>query len=62
VDFTKPTQLIEADKAFYLKSPKIQSPMISQVAAFENERDMKAAKDELNGIYLVWGELVTQFK
>ena len=28
----------------------------------ENEKDMKAAKDELRGIYLVWGELVTQFK
>jgi copper chaperone NosL len=62
VDFTKPAKLIEADKAFYLKSPKIQSPMISQIAAFENEQDMKAAKDELTGIYLVWGELVTQFK
>jgi copper chaperone NosL len=62
VDFTKPTKLIEADKAFYLKSPKIQSPMISQVAAFENEQDMKSAKVELSGIYLVWGELVTQFK
>jgi copper chaperone NosL len=62
IDFTKPTKLIEADKAFYLKSPKIQSPMISQIGAFENEQDMKLAKDELSGIYLVWGELVTQFK
>lgn len=62
VDFTKPTKLVEADKAFYLKSSKIQSPMNSQVAAFENERDLKAAKNELGGIYLVWGELVTQFK
>jgi copper chaperone NosL len=62
VDFSRPAKLIEADKAFFLKSPMIQSPMISQVAAFENEQDMKAAKDELRGIYLVWGELVTQFK
>jgi copper chaperone NosL len=62
VDFSKPTTLIEADRAFYLKSPKIQSPMISQIAAFGNEQDMKAAKNELSGIYLVWGELVTQFK
>lgn len=61
-DFSKPAKLIEADKAFYLKSPKIQSPMISQVGAFENEQDLKAAKDELGGIYLVWGELVTEFK
>jgi copper chaperone NosL len=62
VDFTKPATLIDADKAFYLKSPMIKSPMLSEVAAFENEQDMKATKDELNGIYLVWGELVTQFK
>ena len=62
VDFSQPAKLVEADKAFYLKSPMIQSPMLSQVAAFENEQDMKAAKNELRGIYLVWGELVTQFK
>src|SRR5688572_2445216 len=49
-DFSKPAKLIEADKAFYLKSPEIQSPMISQIAAFENEQDLKAAKDELGGI------------
>jgi copper chaperone NosL len=62
VDFSSPAKLIEADKAFYLKSPGIQSPMISQIAAFEKEADMKAAKNELSGIYLVWGELITQFK
>jgi copper chaperone NosL len=62
VDFSNPTKLIEADKAFYLKSPKIQSPMASQVAAFESEQSMKSTKEELGGIYLVWGELVTQFK
>jgi copper chaperone NosL len=62
VDFTQPAKLIEADKAFYLKSPKIKSPMASQVAAFEREQNMKATKDELGGIYMVWGELVTQFK
>ena len=62
VDFANPTNLIEADKAFYLKSAKIQSPMASQVAAFESEEKMKSAKEELGGIYLVWGELVTQFK
>jgi copper chaperone NosL len=62
VDFSQPAKLIEANNAFYLKSPKIQSPMASHVAAFENEKDMKATKEELSGIYLVWGELVTQFK
>lgn len=61
-DFSQPGKLIEADNAFYLKSPQIQSPMASQVAAFEKEASMKEVQAEVNGIYLVWGELVTQFK
>ncbi len=61
-DFSQPGKLIEADNAFYLKSSKIQSPMASQVAAFEKEASMKEVRAQVNGIYLVWGELVTQFK
>ena len=62
VDYAQPGKLIEASNAFYLKSDTIQSPMASHVAAFESEETMKATKDQLKGIYLVWGELVTQFK
>lgn len=62
VDFTQPAKLIEAGDAFYLKSPEIKSPMASQVAAFEKKESMEALKKEWKGIYLVWGELVTQFK
>jgi copper chaperone NosL len=62
VDFTQPAKLIEAGDAFYLKSPEIKSPMASQVAAFEKKESMEDLKKQLTGIYLVWGELVTQFK
>ncbi len=62
VDFSRPGTLINAADAFYLKSPAIKSPMASQVAAFESQQSLNAVKDEWNGIYLVWGELVTQFK
>lgn len=62
VDFTQPAKLIEAGDAFYLKSPAIKSPMASQVAAFEKKENMEDLKKQLTGIYLVWGELVTQFK
>jgi copper chaperone NosL len=62
VNFSEPANLIEADKAFYLKSTKLQSPMGGQVAAFETDQQMKSGKDQLGGIYMVWGELVTQFK
>ena len=62
VDFTQPGKLVEASNAFYLKSTEIKSPMSSQVAAFEKQESMEALKQKWGGIYLVWGELVTQFK
>lgn len=62
VDFSQPATLIEANDAFYLKSPEIKSPMASQVAAFAKKESMEEVKKQWNGIYLVWGELVTQFK
>jgi len=62
VDFTQPSKLIEAADAFYLKSAEIKSPMASQIAAFEKKESMEDLKKQWRGIYLVWGELVTQFK
>lgn len=62
VDFSQPTKLIAANDAFFLKSAEIKSPMASQIAAFESKDSMEKLKKEWNGIYLVWGELVTQFK
>lgn len=62
VDFSEPGKLIEAADAFYLKSPEIKSPMASQIAAFAQKEEMEQMKNKLKGIYLVWGELVTQFK
>lgn len=62
VDFAQPAKLIEASHAFYLKSPEIKSPMASQIASFEKKESMEGLKKQWNGIYLVWGELVTQFK
>ena len=62
VDFSQPATLIPAADAFYLKSPAIKSPMASQIASFEQKQSMEEHKKELKGIYLVWGELITQFK
>lgn len=62
VDFSQPANLIEAADAFYLKSSEIKSPMASHVAAFGKKESMEDLKKQWNGIYLVWGELVTQFK
>jgi copper chaperone NosL len=61
-DFSQPASLIDAADAFYLKSPALKTPMASQIAAFQQKENMEKIKKELKGIYLVWGELVTQFK
>lgn len=62
VDYQQQEKLISAEQAFYLKSDEIRSPMASEVAAFETEKDMLKYKTRLKAIYLSWGELTTQFK
>lgn len=60
VDFSQPEKLIDAEKAVYLKSGQIKSPMASQVAAFETAQTNLAA--EWNATEYEWGELQNQFR
>jgi copper chaperone NosL len=62
IDYLNPEKFVDATEAFYLKSSEIRSPMNSQVAAFSSKKDMDQYKKSWNGIYLAWGEVVTQFK
>ncbi|HLT80218.1 MAG TPA: nitrous oxide reductase accessory protein NosL [Cyclobacteriaceae bacterium] len=62
VDYATPEKLIPAGDAFYVKSEQIRSPMASEVAAFETRDIMQQHLREWKGIYLTWGELVTEFK
>lgn len=62
IDYSQPEKLIPAEEAFYLKSDQIRSPMASEVAAFATQKAMEKSKSKLNGIYLAWAELMTQFK
>ena len=62
IDYVHPEKFLNADEAFYLKSSSLRSPMNSEVAAFEDKPTLDKFKKELNGIYLAWGELITQFK
>lgn len=62
IDYAQPGKLINALDAFYLKSPEVRSPMDGQVAAFEQKSNMDSYEKEWNGIYMGWGEVVTQFK
>lgn len=62
VDYSQPGKLIAVERAFYLKSDEIRSPMNSGIAAFESEASMNEHKRNWNAIYLGWGELQTEFK
>lgn len=62
VDFAQTNKLIDATTTFYSKSAKINSPMGSQVAAFEKKEDLEKFNSEWQGTPLTWNEVVTQFK
>lgn len=62
VNFTKTDKLIDATNSFYYQSAKINSPMGSHVAAFENKEDYEKFNSEWPGTTLTWNELITQFK
>lgn len=62
VNYERPGVLLNADEAYYLKSDEIRSPMASEVAAFESYDRAMFHKRKWGGIYLAWGEVLTQFK
>jgi copper chaperone NosL len=62
IDYANPEKFLNASEAFYLKSSAIRSPMNSELAAFQNKPALDKFKKELKGIYLAWGEVITQFK
>ena len=57
-----PGTLTDATIAFYLKSPEFQTPMASNILAFADYNELKAYKAKNGGVYMAWGELITQFK
>lgn len=62
IDYATPGKLIDARDAFFVKSESLRTPMNSEIAAFESKASMDPFKKEWSGIYLGWGEVVTQFK
>lgn len=62
VNYEAPGSLMQVDSAFFLKSEEIRSPMASEVAAFGSYKNMGTYKRKWGGVYLGWGELLTQFK
>lgn len=62
IDYSRPGTLVEAKEAFYLKSNALRTPMASEVAGFASKQSLDSAKRQTKGVYLVWGEIITQFK
>ena len=59
VDFSSPEKLIDAEKAYFLKSSEIKSPMASQVAAFESSPT--ELKTQWNAAEYRWNDLQHEF-
>ncbi len=61
-DYTTPENLLVADFAYFIKTDEVRTPMNSKVIAVPDDASMRELKRTLNGIYLSWGEITTEFK
>ncbi len=59
-DFTKPNILIAKERAFFLKSAEIKSPMLSGIATFSSQEDLNKAIESYKGTQISWDELSKQ--
>ena len=57
VDFNKPHSLIEANKAFFLQSPALKSPMNGNIAAFTSKDTLEKAVLSFYGNTTTWEEM-----
>jgi copper chaperone NosL len=58
VDYYHPEELIEADKAIYLKGGEVNSPMGGQLAAFKTHEEATKAQQSLKGEIMLWDKLL----
>ncbi len=59
-DFAKPNMLVEKDKAYFLKSTEIKSPMASGIAVFSSQTDLEKLMETYQGSVISWSELQEQ--
>jgi copper chaperone NosL len=55
--FNSPYQLMDADNSWFLRSDQLRSPMNGNIAAFENEAELKKAQQSFVGNVITWKEL-----
>ncbi|MFN0014229.1 MAG: nitrous oxide reductase accessory protein NosL [Saprospiraceae bacterium] len=61
-DFTHEGILLDAEKAVYLRSDNLKTPMASQVAAFSAQADLAKTMSETGGEALAWAQVNNLFK
>ena len=59
VDYSRPTILIDAREAFYIRSDKLLSPMGVNVAAFGSKAESDSAYTRIGGDRMNWPEVVS---
>lgn len=62
VDFKKTKELVSIEKLFFLQSPKLRTPMSSNIAAFSNEKDLSETQSQFKGEKLNWEQVKGLFK
>lgn len=61
-DFNQPGELIDASKATYLVSEKLQSPMGANLSAFQNVEAGQKAQEKFTGKVYTWEEIQNHLK
>lgn len=56
IDFSNPTQLIDAGQCYYLHSDKLPSPMGMYLTAFSDNQKLQNAKAEFGGEVWSWSQ------
>jgi copper chaperone NosL len=59
-DFDGDHHLIDAGKAFFVKSEELQSPMGGNVAAFSTKQSAQKAAQQFHGTMVTWNDLVSK--
>lgn len=61
-DFSQPQKFIKSEKAIFLKSDELESPMGLNVCAFESKDSLNTIKEKLGGEVLSWNDLINFVK
>lgn len=57
-NFNDPGEWLMADRAFYVRSPALRSPMGLNVSAYKNRAAFEKAKSDTNGQELRWDDVL----